>query len=100
MNIFCKPLKIKVFGIQSLATSNDLPFVSVNDIVRITILPGQQISLHASSRVLMPVQDKPPHEGVGLLHVLVSFLIPPPHVLLHGPGFHELQPPSTTEQSK
>ena len=70
---------------------------TVNDIRRncIIILPRQQISLHASSRILMPVQDKPPHEGVGLLHDLVAFLIPPPQVLLHDPSAHVLQPPST-----
>ena len=57
------------------------------------ILPGQQYSLQASSRTLIPLQDEPPHEGVGLLHVLVKFTIPPPQVLLHGLCFHELHPP-------
>ena len=54
-------------------------------IMHVIILPRQQNLLHASSRVLLPVQDKPPHEGVGLLHDLVNFFIPPPHVLLHDP---------------
>ena len=67
---------------------------------QISILLGQQISLHGSSRVLLPVQGKPSQSDVGLLHVLVSFLIPPPHVLLHDPSVHELHPPSTMEQSK
>ena len=54
--------------------------------------------MHGSSRVLLPVQGKPSQSGVRLLHVLVSFLIPPPHVLLHDPRVHELHPPSTAEQ--
>ena len=59
-------------------------------------LPRQQNSLHASSRVLLPLQNEPLHEGVGLLHVLLNLIIPPPQVLLHLPGVHELHPPSTT----
>ena len=69
-------------------------------IIYLILLPEQQNVLHASSRVLIPVQDKPPHEGVGLLHDLVNFFIPPPHVLLHDPSVHELHLPSTTKQSK
>ena len=57
------------------------------------ILLRQQNSLQASSRTLIPLQDAPPHEGVGLLHVLVNFNIPPPQVLLHGLCLHELHPP-------
>ena len=68
--------------------------------VSVIVLPRQQNLLHASSYVLMPVQDNPPHEGVGLLHDLVNCFIPPPHALLHDPSVHELHPPSTTEQSK
>ena len=64
------------------------------------ILPGQQDSLHDSSRVLLSVQGKPPHEGVGLLQNLVYVFIPSPHVTLHGPSVHKLHPPSTMEQSK
>ena len=54
--------------------------------------------MHGFSRVLLPVQCEPPQSGVGLLHVLLSILIPSPHVLLHDPSAHELHPPSTTEQ--
>ena len=41
----------------------------------------------------MPLQGSPLHEGVGLLHVLVRLIIPPPQVLLHVPTVHELHPP-------
>ena len=62
------------------------------------ILPRQQNVLHATSKILMPLQRIPPHEGAGLLHVLTNFSIPPPHVLLHLPtGFHKLHRPLTTE---
>ena len=38
--------------------------------------------MHGTSRVLLPVQGKPPHERGGLLHILVSILIPSPlHIL-------------------
>ena len=67
---------------------------TVNHIIA---LPGQQILLHTSSRVLLPLQGKPPHEGMGLLHILVAFLIPSPQILLQAP-VHELHPPSTTIQ--
>ena len=60
------------------------------------LLLGQQNSLHGSLYVLLPIQDKPPREGVGLLHDLVNRLIPPPQVLLQDPSLHELHPPSTT----
>ena len=64
------------------------------------ILPRQQNVLHATSKILMPLQRIPPHEGAGLLHVLTNFSIPPPHVLLHLPtGFHKLHRPLTTERS-
>ena len=66
--------------------------------VTIIILPGQQDLLHDTLRVLVPSQSKPPHVRGGLLHVLVSFLIPSPHVLLHDPLVHELHPPSTIEK--
>ena len=66
-------------------------------IIYLILLPGQQDILHASSRVLIPVQGKPSHEGVGLLHDLVKNFIPSSHVLLHGPSVHELHPPSTTK---
>ena len=69
-------------------------------IVSVIVLLRQQNLLHASSRILMPVQGKPPYEGAGLLHDLVNSFIPPPHVLLHDPSVHELHPPSATEQSK
>ena len=46
----------------------------------------------------MPRHLVPPHEGAGLLHALVNFKIPPPHVLLHDPtGFHKLHRPLTVE---
>ena len=61
--------------------------------IYIVISPAQQNSLHGSSRIPMPLQDKPPHEGVGLLHVLLNLIIPPPQVLLHVPCVHELHPP-------
>ena len=48
-------------------------------------LPLQQNALHASSRVLLPLHNKPAHEGVGLVHDLVYSFIPPPQVLLHDP---------------
>ena len=54
--------------------------------------------MHDSSYLLLPTQGKPPHEGAGLLHDLVSIFIPLPHVLLHDPSVHELHPPSTTEK--
>ena len=41
----------------------------------------------------MPLQGSPLHEGVGLLHVLVRLIIPPPQVLLHVPFVHEFHPP-------
>ena len=56
-------------------------------------LPRQQYSLHDSSWTLMPLQGSPPHEGVGLLHVLLNLIIPPPQLLLHSPCVHELHPP-------
>ena len=57
-------------------------------------LPWQQNVLHDASKMLMPLQLIPPHEGAGLLHVLINFCIPPPHVLLHLPtGFHKLHRP-------
>ena len=43
-----------------------------------------------------PGQSFPPQKGTGLSHFLVQFIVPPPHVLLHGPHVHELHPPSTT----
>ena len=57
------------------------------------ILPAQQNSLHCSSWIFMPLQGNPPHEGMGLLHVLVRLTVPPPQVLLHVPTVHELHPP-------
>ena len=45
----------------------------------------------------MPLQGSPPHEGLGLLHVLLYLIIPPPQVLLHPPCVHELHPPLTTQ---
>ena len=50
---------------------------------------------HGLSLLFEPGQFFPPQEGVGLLHVLVQFIVPPPHVLLHGPHVHELHPPLT-----
>ena len=41
----------------------------------------------------MPLQGSPLHEGVGLLHVLLNFIIPPPQGLLHLDCVHELHPP-------
>ena len=41
----------------------------------------------------MPLQGSPPHEGVGLLHVLLNLIIPLPQLLLHSPCVHELHPP-------
>ena len=58
-------------------------YVKTINTITCTILPGQQILLHTTSLVLLPVQGKPPHEGA--VHVLVSILIPPPQVLLHDP---------------
>ena len=47
----------------------------------------------------MPLHLIPPHDGAGLVHVLINFNIPPPQVLLHPPtGFHGLQRPSTTKK--
>ena len=56
-------------------------------------LLGQQLSLQGFSYALSPVQGNPSHEGVGLLHDLVTCFIPTPHVLLHDPCVHELHPP-------
>ena len=56
-------------------------------------LPRQQNLLHVSSWTLIPLQGSPLHEGVGLLHVLLNLIIPPPQVLLHLPRVHELHPP-------
>ena len=80
--------------------NNKIPYIYIYTYVatcicydNVIILPRQQNLLHPSKRVLMPLQDKPPHEGVGLLQDLVYILIPPPHVLLHDPSVHELHPP-------
>ena len=52
--------------------------------------------LHERSSTLDPEQLFPPQEGAGLSHFLVQFIVPLPHVLLHGPHVHGLHPPSTT----
>ena len=64
-----------------------------NNFNYVITLPRQQILLHASSWVLLPVQGSPPHEGMGLLHVLLYLNIPPPQLLLHLHRVHELHPP-------
>ena len=51
---------------------------------------------HGLSSLFEPGQSFPPQEGAGLSHFPVQFIVPPPHVLLHGPHVHELHPPSTT----
>ena len=53
--------------------------------------------MHELSLTLKPRQSFPSQEGAGLLHLLVQFFIPPPHVLLHDPHIHRPHPPSTTQ---
>ena len=55
------------------------------------------MSLHISWRIPVPLQFLPPHEGLGLEHSLVKFCIPPPQLLLQGPGIHELHSPLTMQ---
>jgi len=71
-----------------------------NNLTTANVLPGQQVSLHGITKeeVLLPVQFLPPQEGLGLLHFLIKYITPPPHVLLHGPSIQLLHPPSTIEQ--
>jgi len=71
-----------------------------NNLRNANVLPGQQVSLQGIviEEILLPVQFLPPQEGLGLLHSLIKYITPPPHVLLHGPSIQLLHPPSTTEQ--
>ena len=62
----------------------------------LAILPGQQPCVHDFVTTVEAGQRLPPHEGVGLLHLLVYLFVPPPHVLLHDPHVSGLHPPSTT----
>ena len=64
---------------------------------QIIVLLGQQSLLHSLWSTLGPEQSFPPHEGVGLSHVLVNVCVPPPQLLLHDPYSHELHPPSTIQ---
>lgn len=59
-------------------------------------LLGQGPLLHATScSVSFPKQDAPPYWGFGLLHSLVRFSVPCPHVALQGVEIQADQPPST-----
>jgi len=61
---------------------------------------GHLFVLQDSPILLLPVQERPPYAGTGLLHVRVLDLLPLPQVLVHvvHPG-HVAQLPFTTKYS-
>ena len=65
--------------------------------LHVTTLPGQQLFGHDLVITREPVQPLPPHEGAGLLQLLVQVCVRRPHDPLHGPHCNELHPPSTTQ---
>lgn len=63
------------------------------------ILPGQGFGLQLLNCRASPVHVAPPWTGVGLLHVRVRKLSPPPHETLHERySPQEPQPPSTVKE--
>lgn len=61
-------------------------------------LPGQ-MEVHSALLTADPWQGLPPFSGTGLLHTLVRFCCPFPHLELHSVHCdHGDQPPLTAEQ--
>ena len=55
------------------------------------IIPEQTVFPQMLVSVEGPMHAAPPYFGVGLLHSLVLFLVPPPHVVLQGPYWDQLE---------
>ena len=56
------------------------------------VIPGQGVSPQTPISVEGPLHVFPPFLGEGSLHSLVLFLVPPPpHVLLQGPNWDQLE---------
>ena len=112
INIFNLSLQKSNFQWISLSVVNQ----SRNDLISVVIiiykqlmesimenenLLGQRLVLHWLDSDFGPWHSWPPWAGAGLVHVLLRFLPPVPHVLEHSPQEpQDAQLPSTVEMTK